>query len=123
MQSNHRKQIINLICCLLISLYADAEQQNPNLAITQADILNISQNITQIPLAQKALASLVRETDKHIASLPVIPIPKDAGGGFTHEQHKRNYKLLYDLGLLYQITENIKYLDYAKSILWTKKVG
>lgn len=117
MQLNHRKPLINFICYLLIiSMHASAEQLNPNLAITQKDILNISQNITQIPLAQKALVTLVKETDKHIASPPVVPIPKDAGGGFTHEQHKRNYKLIYDLGLLYQITENKKYLDYAKSI-------
>ena len=117
MQLNHRKPLINFICYLLIiSMHASAEQLNPNLAITQKDILNISQNITQIPLAQKALVTLVKETDKHIDSPPVVPIPKDAGGGFTHEQHKRNYKLIYDLGLLYQITENKKYLDYAKSI-------
>ena len=49
MQLNHRKPLINFICYLLIiSMHASAEQLNPNLAITQKDILNISQNITQI---------------------------------------------------------------------------
>ena len=114
-QSNYIKPVITSICCLLFNLPIGAELQHPNLAITQADILNISQNVAQISSANEALVKLISETDKLIAVPPVVPIPKDAGGGFTHEQHKRNYKLLYDTGLLYQITKDAKYLDYAKS--------
>ena len=97
MQLNHRKPLINFICYLLIiSTQASAEQLNPNLAITQKDILNISQNITQIPLAQKALVTLVNETDKHIASPPVVPIPKDAGGAL----HMSNINVIINLSMI-----------------------
>ncbi len=34
-----------------------------------------------------------------------VPLPKDAGGGYTHEQHKRNYNNMYNAGVLFQLTE------------------
>jgi hypothetical protein len=36
--------------------------------------------------------------------LPDIPVPADAGGGYTHEQHKRNATLILQSGLLFQFT-------------------
>ncbi len=52
-----------------------------------------------------------------MAEAIVIPIPKDPGGGYTHEQHKRNYKAMYQGGQLYQITGDIKYKDYVRDML------
>lgn len=46
-----------------------------------------------------------------------VPVPKDPGGGYTHEQHKRNYVALYGAGLLYRITGNAAYADYARRLL------
>jgi len=47
----------------------------------------------------------------------VIPVPKDAGGGYTHEKHKDNAKLIYDAGQLYKLTGERKYADYAGSVM------
>lgn len=47
----------------------------------------------------------------------VIPVPKDPGGGYTHEQHKRNYKAMYQGGQLYKITGDAKYKDYVREML------
>lgn len=47
----------------------------------------------------------------------VVPQPKDPGGGYTHEQHKRNYKAIYEGGQLYRITGEQKYADYARDLL------
>lgn len=47
----------------------------------------------------------------------VIPVPKDAGGGYTHEKHKDNAKLIFDAGALYEITGERKYADYTKKLL------
>lgn len=46
-----------------------------------------------------------------------VPIPKDSGGGVTHEQHKRNYRAIYDAGLLYRITGERRYIDHARDLL------
>lgn len=50
------------------------------------------------------------------AGVPV-PVPMDAGGGYTHEQHKQNGKTIYEAGMLYQITGETQYRDFAVSIL------
>ena len=47
----------------------------------------------------------------------VIPVPKDPGGGYTHEKHKENAKLIYDAGALYQLTGERKYADYAAKLM------
>ena len=46
-----------------------------------------------------------------------VPVPKDAGGGFTHEQHKRNYRAIYLGGLLFRITGERRYADFARDLL------
>jgi hypothetical protein len=47
----------------------------------------------------------------------VVPIPKDPGGGYTHEQHKRNYRAIHQGGQLYAITGDEKYRDYVRDML------
>jgi hypothetical protein len=47
----------------------------------------------------------------------VVPVPKDPGGGYTHEQHKRNYRAIYLGGDLYRITGDEKYRDYVRDLL------
>lgn len=47
----------------------------------------------------------------------VVPQPKDPGGGYTHEQHKRNYKAIYLAGQLFRITGEQAYADYVRDML------
>lgn len=42
-----------------------------------------------------------------------IPTPKNPGGGYTHETHKANGFLLYDIGQLYKLTGDKKYAEFA----------
>lgn len=46
-----------------------------------------------------------------------VPVPKDPGGGYTHEQHKRNYRAIYEAGRLYQLTGERIYADFVRDIL------
>ncbi|MGB5483486.1 alginate lyase family protein [Parasphingorhabdus sp.] len=55
--------------------------------------------------------------DQMIEAGVVVPVPKDPGGGYTHEQHKRNYKAIYEGGQLYRITGERKYADYVRDML------
>ncbi|WP_409433973.1 heparinase II/III family protein [Litorimonas sp. RW-G-Af-16] len=51
-------------------------------------------------------------------ALPItVPTPKDAGGGYTHEQHKNNAKLIYDASMLYKLTGEAAYADFAAQLL------
>lgn len=47
-----------------------------------------------------------------------VPVPKDAGGGFTHEVHKKNYSDMRSAGRLFLLTGDKKYANYVKSILF-----
>lgn len=58
-----------------------------------------------------------QKLDKQLTEPLLVPVPKDAGGGYTHEQHKRNYQSIYDAGRLYEITGDPKYADFAKNML------
>lgn len=46
-----------------------------------------------------------------------VPVPTDAGGGYTHEQHKQNGKTIYEAAMLFRITGEERYRDFAVSIL------
>ena len=46
-----------------------------------------------------------------------IPVPQDAGGGYTHEQHKKNAKLIYESAMLFKLTGQKKYADFSIKIL------
>ena len=46
-----------------------------------------------------------------------IPQPKDPGGGYTHEKHKENAKLIYQAGQLYKLTGKQSYARFAGSLM------
>lgn len=47
----------------------------------------------------------------------IMPTPADPGGGYTHEQHKQNYKSIYLAGQLYRITGDTKYKEHVREML------
>ena len=46
-----------------------------------------------------------------------VPVPKDPGGGVTHEQHKRNYRTIFEGGQLYRLTGDVRYRDHVRDLL------
>lgn len=69
------------------------------------------------PLFAAELARVRRDVDAAIHAGVNVPVPKDAGGGASHEQHKRNYTALYGAGLLYRVTGDRRYADFARDLL------
>ncbi len=55
--------------------------------------------------------------DRLQAGIPV-PVPADAGGGYTHEQHKQNGKTIYEAGMLYQHTGDDMFRNAVRDILF-----
>lgn len=59
---------------------------------------------------------------KHVAdealSKPIdVPVPHDAAGGYTHEQHKNNYYAMYYAGFLWQDTGDKRYAEFVKEMM------
>ena len=65
----------------------------------------------------KTLTDAVNDIEAKIISETAVPVPKDAGGGYTHEQHKDNAKTIYNAGQLYKITGATKYADFVRDLM------
>lgn len=69
------------------------------------------------PLYQAELDRAKSFVGEMMAAGIVVPQPRDPGGGYTHEQHKRNYRAMYLAGQLYRITGEQAYADYVRNML------
>lgn len=58
-----------------------------------------------------------RDVEASIKSGVNVPAPKDPGGGFTHEQHKRNYRVIFEGGQLFRLTGDARYRDHVRDLL------
>lgn len=87
---------------------AGAAPPSPVLSATDAELP---------PLYSAELAQARSFVSEMMAAGMVVPVPKDPGGGYTHEQHKRNYKAIYLAGELYRITGEQAYADYVRDML------
>lgn len=87
-------------------------------ALFKADeMAAVAKEAAAYPLFASEVARVKRQVDGAIAAGINVPQPKDPGGGYTHEQHKRNYGAIYGAGLLYRITGERKYADFVRAIL------
>lgn len=85
--------------------------------VTPAGEAQMQAEWRRYPLFAQEVARAQREVETSLRAGVIVPIPKDSGGGYTHEQHKRNYKVIYQAGLLYRITGEARYADHARDLL------
>ncbi|MCG8462441.1 MAG: heparinase II/III family protein [Holophagales bacterium] len=87
------------------------------LLITSEELPSLRGSWRQAPLFAAALEQARKRIDAELGSLPDVPVPRDAGGGYTHEQHKRNGVAIHDAGMLYLWTGDRKYALHAQRLL------
>jgi len=102
---------------LICSIYVNAQSEHPKLILTKEIIREIQKNLGKIPLFDKTYESVKSDIDKVLNDDIDVPVPLDPGGGYTHERHKQNYDLMYKAGILYSVTNDIKYAKFIKTIL------
>lgn len=115
-------EIVSKYLCLSLALVfvqacAAEDRAHPNLTVTQAEVATIKAEMDSVPLAKSALEQLTIKVDATVSQPIIVPVPKDAGGGYTHEQHKRNYLSMYNAGLLFQLTDDSEYLRFVTNML------
>lgn len=91
------------LCAPDVSVAATAPSQS--MALTAAPLFD-----AEIARSKSFLAEMMRNGVN-------VPAPKDAGGGYTHEQHKRNYRAIYEAGQLYKLTGEQMYADFVRDML------
>jgi len=102
------------LCALFASLHCSAQF-----------LLETPQQIEQMRIAAKQSGSFADAFEQRKASVDAIlgdeinvPVPADAGGGYTHEVHKQNYATMRNAGRLYLITQDKKYANLVRDILF-----
>ena len=84
---------------------------------SSAELSFVKANISRYPLLSASFKELKKSVDPWLGKTPDVPLPKDPAGGYTHERHRDNYLLLFNAGLLYQLTEDRRYAVLVKEIL------
>ena len=102
--------------CLALNLFA-AKQSHPCLLLTKDAVQTMKDSQGSVPLFDASLAKLIAQADEAITRPVNMPVPKDGGGGYTHEVHKRNYYDMYHCGLAWQITGRKAYADKVRELL------
>lgn len=97
-----------------IGLASLAAYPTPLLA---GDVAPIVRREQYPPLYGQQIEEARSFVDRMISKGVEVPVPKDPGGGYTHEQHKRNYRAIYLAGQLYRLTGDRKYANFSRDVL------
>lgn len=113
---NYLRIVVIVVFCTFCSLISVA-QMHPSIMITEANIGALRKGSEIYPLLKQSYQDVKKDADLALNSPINVPVPQDAGGGLTHEQHKRNYINILNSGVAYQISGDKKYADYVRDIL------
>lgn len=106
--------------CLTVAFWSFAvasyAQNRPVTYATKADFALVKASFTDNPVLKKSFDQIKTLVDKELEKDIDVPVPKDPAGGYTHERHKANYMLLFNTGLVYQVTGDVRYAKLAKEI-------
>lgn len=91
---------------------------SPNLVVTTNDIEQMRVAIQKEGRFKQAFIANKTSVDQQITQTITVPLPKDGGGGYTHERHKKNYKLMVNASIVYQLTQNERYANYVRDMLF-----
>ena len=91
--------------------------EHPRLLLSPERAAHIRERLDESPGFAASLAAARDRIDAWFRRPPDVPVPKDPGGGYTHEQHKRNGIAVHDAGLLYQLTGDEVYANHARQLL------
>lgn len=85
--------------------------------ISAAEWRHMAERGEQSPLFAREEARVTAMVRRAMAAGIQVPVPKDPAGGYTHEQHKRNYMAIRAAGTLYRLTGKTVYADYVRDML------
>lgn len=107
-------RLLILSALLLVSAIAGA--QHPLAFATKAELQTVKASLAKYPVLEQSYAGIRSEVDAWLGKDVDVPLPKDPAGGYTHDRHKANYTLMFNAGLLYNLTGEAKYAALAKAM-------
>ena len=107
-----------LVATTTASMASFAGEPRPRLLLTRADLEQMTSAVPMPQAFSAAIERAGRRVGPYLGSQPDVPVPEHAGGGYSHEQHKRNAVTIQDAGVLYQLTGNTAYAVLARDLLF-----
>jgi oligo-alginate lyase len=92
-------------------------QQHPVAYLTKAEAKEVAASIRKYPLLTRSYNEIKADVDAWVGKDVDVPFPKDPAGGYTHDKHKNNYVLMFNSGVLYNLTGDAKYAKLVKEML------
>lgn len=114
------RRLASILAAVALGVATPGAAQDKASAPVLIDAAGLSQmraEAERYPLFAAELQRMRGEIDAAMRAGISVPVPRDPGGGVTHEQHKRNYRSIYGAGLLYRLTGEQRYRDFARDLL------
>lgn len=108
-------RLLPIFCLFLLPVLMQA--QHPVTFFTRAEAAEVKKNLNKYPLLTQSYQEMKKEVDGWIGKKIDVPFPKDPAGGYTHDKHKYNYTLIFNSGVLYNLTGDVKYATLVKEVL------
>jgi oligo-alginate lyase len=106
-----------LLNSFLIVCSCTNAQQHPVAFFTKAEAAEVKKNLMAFPVFLQSYKDIKKEVDEFTGKEVDVPFPKDPAGGYTHDKHKANYMLMFNSGILYNLTGEPKYAILVKEML------
>ncbi len=112
------KKIALIIFLIILIPFANLfGLEHPGLFLSPKGVKEIRASLGKYPNFDKSVNELKAIADQALKEKIEVPVPKDGGGGYTHEKHKNNYYEMNAVGTLYQLTGNEKYAQFVRNML------
>ncbi len=93
------------------------QAQHPCTFFTKKEAAEVKKNLALYPLLNQSYVDIKKDVDQWIGKDVDVPFPKDPAGGYTHDKHKANYTLMFNSGILYNLTGEAKYASLVKMMM------
>ncbi|NDE79170.1 MAG: heparinase, partial [Chitinophagaceae bacterium] len=110
------KRLVSFILFLVVIVSARA-QTHPIAFFNTSEAKEVAASLQAFPLLTNSFNTIKKEVDQNIGKDIDVPLPKDPAGGYTHDKHKTNYMLMFNSGILFNLTGEIKYAELVKKML------
>lgn len=107
-------RLLKIVILIVVPVLLAA--QHPVTFFTRAEAAQVRANLFKYPVLTQSYSEIKNEVDQWIGKDVDVPFPKDAAGGYTHDKHKANYTLMFNAGILYNLTGDAKYAKLVKDM-------
>lgn len=110
-------RLLKTVCLIVFLSPLCLLAQHPVTFLTKAEADFVKRNLNKYSLLNRSYKEIRADVDQWLGKEVDVPVPKDPAGGYTHDKHKYNYMLLFNSGILYNLTGDQRYANLVATTL------